>query len=270
MVGQKAELLTKSWYDKSVWPGKSFSKRTPEVYGGVPTTITDNFRIFDDIEQSFCDFILFLLYASNYGYNGKPKYGKEVVDIKDPATLIKEVGSRGYATGPTYPTSVMRIINENNLTKYDDLSKVEASNYIPDALKTVGSDKMNITKKTIYDITAANLSQVPAARGKNPIEWIVVHYLGVPNADNPNLYGGGLGGHYNVKRNGDIYKAADPKTAVVWHCGGGLQGPNGHQYYKICTNYNSIGIETGVCYTDTSEKNPSADSNKWYYTTETQ
>ena len=60
MVGQKAELLTKSWYDKSVWPGKKFSKKTPEVYNNTPTIISDEFRIFDDIEQSFCDFILFL------------------------------------------------------------------------------------------------------------------------------------------------------------------------------------------------------------------
>ena len=88
MVGQKAELLTSSWYDKSVWPGKSFNKNTPEVYSGQQVTIKDSFRIFDNIEQSFCDFILFLLYASNYGYNGKPKYGKEVVNIKDPKKLI--------------------------------------------------------------------------------------------------------------------------------------------------------------------------------------
>ena len=55
---------------------KSFNKKTPEVYSNEKTTKKDNFRIFDDIEQSFCDFILFLLYASNYGYNGKPKYGQ--------------------------------------------------------------------------------------------------------------------------------------------------------------------------------------------------
>ena len=251
MVGQKAELLTKSWYDKSVWPGKKFSKKTPEVYNNTPTIISDEFRIFDDIEQSFCDFILFLLYASNYGYNGKPKYGREVVDIKDPARLIKEVGGRGYATGPTYPTNVMKIVNENNLTKYDDLSKVEASNYIPDALKAKYGVTPSIKKeKEIIDITAANRSQVRASRGNNPIEWIVIHYLGVPNADNPNLYGSGYGGHYNIKRDGTIYKAADPKTAVVLHCGGGLQGNGPHPYYQICTNYNSIGIENSVCYTD--------------------
>lgn len=263
MVGQKAELLTSSWYDKSVWPGKSFNKNTPEVYSDQQVTIKDNFRIFDNIEQSFCDFILFLLYASNYGYNGKPKYGKEVVNIKDPATLIKEVGSRGYATGPTYPSSVMKIVNKHNLTQYDDLSTVEASNYIPDALrnqyKTTGDNKMNITEKTIYDVTAQNRSQVPASRGNNPIQWIVVHYLGVANADNENLYGGGYGGHYYVSRAGKIYKAADPRTAVVWHCGGNLQGINGHKYFGICTNYNSIGIENGVNY-----------DGKWYFTKETQ
>ena len=276
MVGQKAELLTSSWYDKSVWPGKSFNKNTPQVYANKQVTIKDAFRIFDDIEQSFCDFILFLLYASNYGYNGKPKYGKEVVNIKDPKTLITEVGRRGYATGPTYPTSVMKIVNKHNLTKYDNLSKITASNYIPSALKnqyqtnTITTNKIKISQKKINDITAANKNQIPAARGKNKIEWIVIHYLGVPNADNPNLYGGGYGGHYNIKRDGTIYKAADPKTAVIWHCGGGLQGSGGHKYYKICTNYNSIGIENSICYTDTSEKNPSAESNKWYFTKETQ
>lgn len=119
---------------------------------------------------------------------------------------------------------------------------------------------MAITKKTIHDITGSNLYQVPASRGGNPIQWIVIHYLGVANADNPYLYGGGYGGHYNITRDGTIYKAANPRTAVVWHCGGSLQGSGGHQYHGICTNYNSIGIENGVC----------QDAGGWYFTTETQ
>jgi len=55
----------------------------------------------------------------------------------------------------------------------------------------------------------------------------------------------------------------------VWHCGGGLQGSGGHSFYQICTNYNSIGIECGVCYTE-NVKDASGDSNKWYFTEETQ
>ena len=124
-------------------------------------------------------------------------------------------------------------------------------------------------EREIIDVLKQNVSQVPAHRGGNPIEWIVVHYLGVPNADNENLYGGGYGGHYYVSRAGKVYQAAEPRKDVVWHCGGGLQGSGGHKYHRICTNYNSIGIECGVCYTE-NVRDASGDSDKWYFTTETQ
>lgn len=141
----------------------------------------------------------------------------------------------------------MKIVNKHNLTKYDDISKVEPTIYAPGYH---GPNKIKLTNRTIKDVTAANKSQIPAKRGNHKIEFIVIHYLGVPNADNPNLYGGGYGGHYNITRDGSIYNAADPKTAVIWHCGGGLQGSGGHSFYQICTNYNSIGIECGVAYTE--------------------
>lgn len=128
---------------------------------------------------------------------------------------------------------------------------------------------IKIAARKIIDITKANLSQIPKSRGSNPIKFIVVHYLGVPNADNPYLYGGGYGGHYNIKRDGSVYLAANPRTAILWHCGGGLQGSGGHSFYQICTNSNSIGIECGVCYTE-NVKEASGDSGKWYFTKETQ
>ena len=74
MVGIKSELLSKTWADKTVWPGESLTKQTPEYYGGKKVVITDNFRKYDDIEQSFADFLLFLKYAA-YEVGGKPKYG---------------------------------------------------------------------------------------------------------------------------------------------------------------------------------------------------
>lgn len=124
---------------------------------------------------------------------------------------------------------------------------------------------MAITPKPIIDITARNRAMVPASRGGNAIKFIVVHYLGV-DGQNPDLYcvgagDCGYGGHYNIFWNGDIYKAADPRTAVVWHCGGGRQGydPGSGTYFGICTNYNSIGIECSV-----------HNDGAWYFTTETQ
>lgn len=275
MVGLKAELLSSSWADKTVWPGSSLDKMTPEERAGKIEQQPDSFRKYDNVEQSFADYLLFLTYASEHGPGGKPKYGREVLDIQDPEKLIKEVKRRGYATGSTYADHVMKIYNENKLWKYDDLTNVEATKYTPGYKegKKEEKKKSNIVKlaaRKIINIIARNLGQVPASRGGNKILWIVIHYLGVPNADNPDLYGGGYGGHFNIERNGKIYNAADPKTAVVWHCGGGLQGDGGHKYYKICTNYNSIGIECGVCYTDTSARDGDGDSNKWYFTEETQ
>lgn len=172
----------------------------------------------------------------------------------------------------------MRIVNKHNLTQYDDLTGVEPTKYAPGGVIEGGSQiivpepeagKIKLVARSIKNITNENLSQVPASRGKNKIEFIVIHYLGVPNADNPYLYGGGYGGHYNIKRDGSIYLAADPHTAVVWHCGGGLQGNGGHTFHKICTNYNSIGIECGVA-ANTTQKDLSGDSGLWYFTEETQ
>lgn len=285
MVGIKSQLLNSSWDEYTVWTGQSLTKQTPEVYGGKKVTITDNFRKYDTIERSFADFLLFLTYASNYGKGGTPKYGKAVLSIKDPATLIKRVNALGYATGTTYATSVMKIVNKHNLTKYDDLSKVSKTIYTPGyktaapAEKSQDSSSKNTTpaaanvitlkSRAIHDITVVNRNEIPAFRRGNPISFIVIHYLGVPNADNPCLYGGGYGGHYNIERNGQIYYAADPRTAVVWHCGGGLQGSGGHTFHGICTNYNSIGIECGVAAATTS-KDLDGDSGLWYFTEQTQ
>lgn len=163
-------------------------------------------------------------------------------------------------------------IPECNLPADGRTVPLSSSSPLADQIQTLRAEGRSLkeTEEIIHDITKENLSQVPASRGSNKIEFIVVHYLGVPNADNPYLYGGGYGGHYNIQRDGSVYKAADPKTAVVWHCGGGLQGSGGHTFHGICTNYNSIGIECGVCYSDTSVKEASGDSDQWYFTTETQ
>lgn len=170
-VGQKSELLNKSWVTVglSVWPGKSITKRTPEQRGGQIIYINDNFRVFDSVEQSLADFLLFLTYASNYGAGGPPKYGGEVLAIKDPETLIRAVGGRGYATGQTYPTSVMRIVREQNLTRFDDLTNVTPTDQIPPALqkgeKSVNSPLVSYTK----------LSPCNSGKRTMPIDRITPH-----------------------------------------------------------------------------------------------
>jgi N-acetyl-anhydromuramyl-L-alanine amidase AmpD len=230
--------------------------------------INDNFRTYDNMEQSFADYLLFMKYGA-YTKGGTPKYGDAVLGIKDYKALIRRVHELGYATGKTYSDHVIKIIEDNELTKYDDISKVEPTKYTPGYREKKEPKIVKLPALKINDITPSNKAQVPRSRGNTKIRFIVCHYLGVPNADNPYLYGGGYGGHYYVHRNGTVYCAANPKTAVVWHCGGGLQGSGGHQFHGICTNYNSIGIECGVYYTE-NVKEGDGDSNKWYFSEETQ
>ena len=237
----KKSLSGNTWAGSS-WDGKSvYTKKTQEDDGtGKLYTITADFRKYPCVEDSIADHSAYLLGAMN---GSKQRYAglKGCTDYKKAVQIIKD---GGYATSTTYVTNLCNIIERWNLTQYD---VKEASGQKQEA------SVVKLTDRVIHDITKENLSEVPRSRGSNKIEFIVVHYLGVPNADNPNLYGGGYGGHYNIKRDGSIYKAADPKTAVVWHCGGGLQGSGGHSFYQICTNFNSIGIECGVCYTETQE-----------------
>lgn len=114
---------------------------------------------------------------------------------------------------------------------------------------------LKIQKKlTPYNYTAMN-------NKKNL--YIVVHYVGaVSTAKNNAIYYASqkleASAHYFVDET-SIWQSVEDKDRA-WHCGGGLQGKNGHTFHKICTNSNSIGIE--MCVKKTS-------SGEWYFEPET-
>lgn len=260
MVGIKAELLNDSWSDKTIWDGSYIEKETPEYENGKLIHIVDKFRKYKSIEDSFYDYLLFLKYG---GYEkGKPKYGDAVLSITIPEELIRRVNELGYATDPNYWKEVMDIIDRYDLYRFD-LEEV------PDYVLRI----KRLEDRKIINRIRENLPQVPAKRTKE-IEFIVIHFLGVGNADNPYLYSNekgtrGFGGAFYVSIDGTCYQAVDPLEAVTWQCGGGLQGSGGHEFFGECTNYNSIGIENGVK-TMSGKKYPDDNADDWYFTEETQ
>lgn len=81
------------------------------------------------------------------------------------------------------------------------------------------------------------------------IEWLVIHYVGAVSTahDNAKYFAGGdrqASAHYFVDED-EIWQSVE-ESRGAWHCGGPLQGPNGHSFFNLCTNRNSIGIEMCV------------------------
>lgn len=95
------------------------------------------------------------------------------------------------------------------------------------------------------------------------ISYIVIHYVGAVSTakNNVDYYAREklqASAHYFVDEI-SIWQSVEDKDRA-WHCGGGLQGSNGHKFHGICTNSNSIGIEM-CCKKD---KN-----GNWYFEPET-
>lgn len=123
LLGMKSDLINSTWKQYSVWDGTSFIKNTPEYYNGVKTYVNAQFRVYKDYKNCIEDYEMFLSYVQNgAGY----KYRK-IIGMTDPKSVITAISQGGYATDPNYITSVMRVINENNLTKYDKQAGVNGS-----------------------------------------------------------------------------------------------------------------------------------------------
>ncbi|MEE0929577.1 MAG: N-acetylmuramoyl-L-alanine amidase [Acutalibacteraceae bacterium] len=93
----------------------------------------------------------------------------------------------------------------------------------------------------------ANRKNYGGKRSLDKIKYIVVHYTandGDTDEANAKYFKNNVvkaSAHYFVDDDSVTQSVYD--NYVAYHCGGGLQGKNGHAFYKKCTNTNSIGIE---------------------------
>lgn len=94
----------------SRWKGKSVNLKTKEEYTvGTLTTIKDNFRVYDSIEEGvkgYYDFISTKRYAN----------------LKESKTYIEyaeNLKADGYATSSKYVNTLCTTVDAYNLTKYD-------------------------------------------------------------------------------------------------------------------------------------------------------
>lgn len=94
----------------STWKGKSVNMATKEEYKvGTMTSIRDNFRVYDSMEdgvKGYFDFINTRRYLNLKG-------------VKNPEEYALRIKFDGYATSSEYVDNIMRVIYENKLTRFD-------------------------------------------------------------------------------------------------------------------------------------------------------
>ena len=92
------------------WKGKSVNMATKEEYKvGTLTNIRDNFRVYDTMEdgvKGYFDFINTRRYANLKG-------------VRSPEEYVRRIKADGYATSSTYVDTLLKVIRDNNLTRFD-------------------------------------------------------------------------------------------------------------------------------------------------------
>ncbi len=97
----------------TAWKDKAYSTQTKECYDGKTyVNITDMFRAYDDIDGAIEDYYDMLAACSRY---------RNCLNQTDARNCITAIKNGGYATSPTYISTIMNIITKYNLTRYDSV-----------------------------------------------------------------------------------------------------------------------------------------------------
>lgn len=118
----------------SNWKGKVYNAKTQECYdGSTYTNITACFRAYNSLSESISDYFDLITKSERY---------RKACVSNSPLECITAIKNGGYATSPSYVTTIMSIIKSNNLTKYDNM-KIEnkiQSEYITGKIYTTKVD----------------------------------------------------------------------------------------------------------------------------------
>ena len=131
----------------SSWKGKSVNMKTFEEFkAGTLTQISDNFRVFDNLESGVKGYLDFI----------NTKRYSNLKNVSSPKEYLQIIKNDGYATSSTYVDSIMKIVTSYNLTSYD--SKISKS--LEEIAKEViagkwgnGNERKTALTKAGYDYT---------------------------------------------------------------------------------------------------------------------
>ena len=94
----------------SSWKGKSVNFKTKEEYtAGTLTTIRDNFRVYDSMEEGVKGYFDFI----------STKRYENLKDATSPMIYLGRIKADGYATSSSYVGNCMKVVDAYNLTRFD-------------------------------------------------------------------------------------------------------------------------------------------------------
>ena len=136
------------------WKGKSVNLATLEEYeAGTATVISDYFRVFDNMEDGVKGYFELLQL---------PRY-QNLRGITEPEQYLEMIRADGYATSSTYVQKNMELIEEYQLTRYDEnVSGRSAQDVLNVMCSWIGYSEANGKFRQIIDLYN---SHQPLARG---------------------------------------------------------------------------------------------------------
>lgn len=126
----------------SSWKGGSVNMATREEYKpGVVTNIRDNFRTYEDFDAGIRGYFEFI---------NRSRYAN-LKRVKNPEEYVRRIKADGYATSSKYVDTIMKVIRDNKLTRFDgngddDMKKEELTGKV-----LSGKEIIDILAKRVID-----------------------------------------------------------------------------------------------------------------------
>lgn len=212
-----------------------------QLANGSYIPISTDWYSFDSMDMGVKGYFQFILNGSYASARAVP--------MGEPKSYLTELKASGYATSQKYVENVLKVIEANNLTRFDTVTK-EVRSTTPKIIKHTNS---------IYHNTSPRY---------NAVQFIVLHYtadLGV--AANhitafSRLTSTSASADFFVDEVGIYQYNTNLKNRYCWAVGGGRQSQYGGKYFNICTNPNSISIEMCV---KSNGGSLAANGDGWYF-----
>ena len=93
----------------SRWEGNKMQTSSLEYEQGTAVNRKSSFRAYDNVQQSFDDYVNFI--------QNNPRYQSALEVTSNPVQYLHEIHQAGYATDPNYADKIIRVMNSDSMQK---------------------------------------------------------------------------------------------------------------------------------------------------------